>query len=300
MVNKPVIRILQPGDEAPLELFLLSRVESSMFLVGNMRSVGLTDLGQTYHGTYAGAFDAGRIVGVVAHYWNQNLTVQAPAHLDALWKAAVTASGRPIGGLIGPADQVGMVIDALGIWKSNVQLDETEKLYSLELDALMVPSDLASGKVTGRRIEPHDLDLVTRWRVAYAIEALGEDDSPQLRERSRISLERSLKEQRTWVLQTKGEPVACGSFNTAIKEAIQVGGVWTPPELRGRGYGRAVVAASLMDARAEGVSKAILFTGEGNIPAQKAYEALGFRHIGAYRILLLRSPLDYLTRVDEE
>ncbi len=300
MVNEPVIRILQPGDEAALEDFLLSRVESSMFLIGNMRSVGLTDLGQTYHGTYAGAFEAGKIVGVVAHYWNQNLTVQAPAHLDALWTAAVTASGRPIGGLIGPADQVGMIKDTLGIGKSNVQLDETEKLYSLELDALMVPPDLTSCKVTGRRIEPRDLDLVTRWRVAYGIEALGEDDSLQLYERSRRSVERTLKEQRTWVLEMKGEPVACSSFNTAIKEAVQVGGVWTPPKLRSRGYGRAAVAASLLDARAEGVSKAILFTGEGNIPAQKAYEALGFRHIGAYRILLLKSPLEYLDQSDED
>ena len=36
---------------------------------------------------------------------------------------------------------------------------------------------------------------------------------------------------------------------------------------------------------------AILFTGRGNIPAQKAYEALGFEHIGAYRLVLLRPPV---------
>ena len=54
---------------------------------------------------------------------------------------------------------------------------------------------------------------------------------------------------------------------------------------------RAVVAASLVHARAEGKQFAVLFTGEQNIPAQKAYEALGFRHIGDYRILLLREPL---------
>jgi predicted GNAT family acetyltransferase len=47
----------------------------------------------------------------------------------------------------------------------------------------------------------------------------------------------------------------------------------------------------LLDARTEGVKKGILFTGEDNIAAQRAYEALGFRCIGDYSIMLLRSPL---------
>jgi predicted GNAT family acetyltransferase len=291
-MKRPTIRILRPGDEAAVEAFLLPRVEASMFLIGNLRSRGFTDSGQAYEGTYAGAFEAGRIVGIVAHYWNQVLVFQASAHLEALWRAAIRTSGRPIGGLIGPSDQVDVVKETLDVAESNLQMDETEKLYSLKLDELIVPGDLDSGVVQGRRMEPQDLELLTRWRVAYALEALGEEDTPRLRERTRASMERSLKEQRTWVLEHRGEPVACSSFNTAIKEAVQIGGVWTPPELRSRGYGRAVVAASLLDARAEGVTTAILFTPEDNIPAQKAYEALGFRHIDSYRIVLFRSPLE--------
>lgn len=291
-MKTPAIRILQPGDEAALEAFLLPRIDSSMFLIGNMRSAGLIDRGQPYEGTYAAAFEDGQIVGVTAHYWNQNLTLQAPVHLDALWRAAVEASGRSIKGWIGPNEQVSAAAGAFDVDDSNIQMDETEKLYSLKLDDLLVPDGLRSGKVSGRQIERRDLELVTEWRVAYSVETLGDEDSPRLWEKSRASIERSLKEQNTWVLEKQGQPVASSSFNTAIKEAVQVGGVWTPPELRSRGYGRAAVAASLLDARAEGVTKAILFTGEDNIAAQKAYEALGFRHIGDYRIMLLRSPLE--------
>lgn len=290
-MDVPVIRILQPGDEAALEAFLLPRVESSMFLIANRRSAGLVDRGRPYEGTYVAAFEGGTIVGVVAHYWNQNLVLQAPAHLDALWLAAVAASKRPVKGLIGPDEQVSAVKEVLDVDDSHLQLDETEKLYSLELDGLIEPDILSSGRVGGRRIEPRDLELVTDWRVAYSIEALGEQDSPQLRESCRASVERSLEEGRTWVLQDRGELVACTSFNAVIEEAVQVGGVWTPPELRGRGYGRAVVAVSLLDARSGTAEKAILFTGESNIAAQRAYTALGFRHIGDYRILLLRSSL---------
>jgi predicted GNAT family acetyltransferase len=89
-----------------------------------------------------------------------------------------------------------------------------------------------------------------------------------------------------------GEPVATSAFNTAIREAVQVGGVYAPPAQRGRGYARAVVAASLLSARAEGTQKGILFTGLGNLPAQKAYRSLGFRCVGDYRILLLRTPVE--------
>jgi hypothetical protein len=103
-----IIRILKPGDELALEAFLLPQVESSMFLIGNMRAAGLADHGQTYQGTYTAKLEGGKIVGVVAHYWNQNLVLQATVDLVALCAEAVRGSGRPIRGLIGPGDQVGV------------------------------------------------------------------------------------------------------------------------------------------------------------------------------------------------
>ena len=100
------IRILVPDDRVTLEAFLLQRVESSMFLIGNMRAAGLVDGGQIYEGTYAAAFEGPEIVGAVAHFWNGMLIFQAPAHLDALWRAATRISGRHIKGLAGPGEQV--------------------------------------------------------------------------------------------------------------------------------------------------------------------------------------------------
>ncbi len=101
---------------------------------------------------------------------------------------------------------------------------------------------------------------------------------------------------RTWILETDGEPVASSSFNAVVnlsdhKSVVQVGGVWTPPEYRSRGYGRAAVAASLLDAQAESARQAILFTADDNLPAQKAYLAIGFHRIGTYRLTILNKPL---------
>jgi RimJ/RimL family protein N-acetyltransferase len=286
------IRLLQPGDEAALEAFLLPRVESSMFLIGNLRFSGLVDRGQPYEGTYVAAFENDDVVGAVAHFWNGNLAFQAPVHLAALWQAAVQASGRPIHGLLGPNGQVGAVHRALDLHGAQIQVDEVENLYSLNLADLVVPEPLRSGRVTGRLVEPRDLALLTEWRVGFSTESLGEEDGPDLQARSRIAAERVIRERRCWLLEDGDRPVSTSAFNTSFEEAVQVGGVWTPPELRRRGYARAVVAASLLDARAQGVGKGVLFTGLDNIPAQKAYLALGFRHIGDYRLTLLRSPVD--------
>ncbi len=291
-MDQITIRILQPGDEAVLEAFLLPRIETSMFLVGNMRSAGLRDEGQRYGGTYAAAFKGNQIVGVVAHYWNGNLVLQAPAHLHSLWQEAVRASRRAIQGLIGPSVQVEPAKAALQIDESVVQMDETENLYSLQLTDLLVPEPLQSGSLQGRRAERRDMAYLTEWTVAYSVEALGDEDTPALAERVRESVRQTIAERNTWVLEAADRPVACSSFNTAIQEAVQVGGVYTPPELRRRGYGRAAVAASLLDARAEGATAAILFTGVNNLAARKAYTALGFQHVGDYRLVLLHTPLE--------
>ena len=282
------VRILSRGDEELLEAFLLPRISTSMFLLGNMRHGGLADHGQRYQGTYAAAFEGDQIGGVVAHFWNGNLVLQAPRYMEALQLAAVAASGRDVEGIIGPGEQVDLCKSLLDIRDRQVQLDETEKLYALVLKDLRVPEALIAGQLQGRRIQPRDLDLVTGWLVAFSLESLGEEDTPELHALTRENVKSRIGEGNTWILEDSGRPVSTSSFNTSVTEAVQIGGVWTPPELRSRGYGRAAVAASLIDARDEGARMAILFTPQGNLPAQRAYQALGFRHIGEYRLLLLR------------
>jgi RimJ/RimL family protein N-acetyltransferase len=288
------IRLLTQEDKSALEAFLLPRIDSSMFLIGNLRATGLEYRDLPYYGTYAARFDDGKIAGVAAHYWNGNLILQAENGAAELCREAVKASRRPVAGMIGPGAQVESVKRALGLDPAGIQMDETENLYRLDLIALTVPDLLSSGAAKARPAEPGDLDLLAEWRVEFSMEGLGAQDGPALRRECRESIGRSIRERRTWILEAEGKPASTSSFNSAVREAVQVGGVWTPPPLRRRGYARAVVAASLLSARADGVQKGILFTGRSNLPAQKAYAALGFRHAGDYRVLLLRLPMNIM------
>jgi len=281
-----MIRQLRTGDEKALEDYLLPRIDSSMFLLGNMRSSGLEYRPQPYHGFYAGEFEGGKIIGAAACFWNGNLIFQAGKNLDTLWKTAAQGFGKEIKGLIGPNDQVSEVLAANEFNHRKKQLDETENLYSLNLEDLIVPEALISSSLQGREAVKSDLEMLTAWRVGYSLETLGDTESDDLYESCRESLKRGLNDRSIWVLEVSGRLVSMTGFNIMMKESVQVGGVYTPPNLRSSGFGRAAVAASLLDAKSRGVEKAVLFTSARNTPAQKAYKALGFRRIGKYRLVL--------------
>jgi len=288
------VRRLGPGDEAALEAFLRPRLASSMFLLSNMRQAGLVDTGARFSGTYAGAYEDGALVGVVAHYWLGNLIPQAPGCAGTLWRAAVAASGRPVLGVVGPADQAAAIIAALEAEAAAAgqalerRIDKVERLYTLPLEHMIVPEGLRSGRVVARRALEADLDAIAAFQVAFDVEALGEESSPELEAANRDASARGIAAGTVWVAEAGGVPVATTAFNAAIGEAVQVGGVYTPPALRGRGYARCAVAASLLAARDAGVALGVLFTGEDNVAAQRAYQALGFEHIGGWRLMLLR------------
>jgi uncharacterized protein len=285
--SQPTIRIVHPGDQPALEVFLQQRLQTSLFLLSNMRQAGLVDTGQSFEGTYAAAFEDETVAGVAALFWNGSLIYQAPKYLPALQEAVRIATDRPIKTLLGPADQVAAGLDALGA-SVRVHVDDPQVLFGLRLADLAVPELLRTGAVHARVLTAADTPVLARWRAASRMESFLEPDTPELWAEARDSVERYLASQRQWVLEAGGKLVSTCTFNAEIREVVQVGGVYTPPEARGSGYARAVVAAALLDARAEGAGDAILFTDDDNQAAQKAYRAIGFRPIGDYRIVLVQ------------
>jgi len=295
-MTRDSFKILGPGDEYALKRFLSPRLESSLFLYSNMLAAGLEDTGAAYSGTYAAAFEGSRIVAVVGHFWNETVVLQAPKHGLGLMKLAQQHCDRPLKRLIGPDEQVSAAIRNLELSSANLQLDEPEKLYSLDLYSLVIPDLLAGKRVSARRILAEDEDLVTGWRAGYFREMHLAPDNDELKKTVRRRVRTEVAAGMTWILEIAGRPVSCTSFNANVQDEgiasiVQVGGVYTLPERRGRGYARAVVAASLIDARSEGFQKSVLFTGIRNMPAQKAYEALGYSLIGSYRITILRDSI---------
>jgi GNAT superfamily N-acetyltransferase len=283
------LRLLSGADAAVLDRFLAGHRDSSMLLRANARLAGLDYRGEKCQAVYAAAFRDGRdavMVGVAAHCWNGSLLMQAPEHPAELARVCVEWSGRQVTGLLGPRDQVRQARTALGLADAAAALEGDESLYALDLSELAIPVALSSGLVACRPPREQERATLHAWRAAYDIETLGATDSPQLRQRSAEFLDAQIAAANAWVAVADGEPVSLSAFNASLPDIVQLGGIYTPPPLRGRGYARAVVAASLVAARQRGAARAVLFT--GNPSAVRSYEALGFRRVGDYSLVLFR------------
>ena len=260
-----------------------------MFLRSNARSAGLTDRGQPMQATYVAALEGGRIAGVAAHCWNGMVLVQAPegGHAAAAALEAVRRSGRTVTGFSGPWDQVVAAREALGLGAAPAAKNSRDELYVLDLARLVVPPELASGALRCRHPAATELELLVDWRVRFAVEALGATDGPDLRQASADDVRLQHGRGTDWLLLAGAAPVSYSVFNAMLADIVQIGGVWTPAELRGRGYARSVVAGSLLAARKQGIARAVLFADPANAAARRAYLFLGFRIVGDYGLVLL-------------
>ena len=85
--------------------------------------------------------------------------------------------------------------------------------------------------------------------------------------------------------EANGEPVAMAGLTRPDAGMVRVIAVYTPPHLRGRGYGGAVTAAVTRAALEAGAEDVVLFTDLANPISNRLYQRLGFelRQTNSYR-----------------
>ncbi|MEP1330196.1 GNAT family N-acetyltransferase [Pseudophaeobacter sp.] len=274
------------ADLPAVRAFLASRLTTSMFLSSNLRDQGLSTGYSGHPGDHGKSMTLwlsealGEITNVIGYAAAGYVVFEAPTLTPAQYPMIRAAlSGRHLLGLNGAEDQVAHLMAALDLPCHEAVMDEAEPHYRLLLSDLRLPG----GPGQLRAATGDDLGLLTEWRMASEIEILGARDSAENRDRAAESLQELLAADRLRVLERDGVSVAMTNFNAALPAIVQVGGVYTPPQLRGQGYARQAVALHLAEARKTGISEAILFA--ANPAAARAYEAIGFARIGSYRIV---------------
>jgi GNAT superfamily N-acetyltransferase len=279
------VRRLDEVDRPLLDAFLLAHADTSLFLRSNLVAAGMIDEGRPLQATYAGAFEDDALVAVVAHCWNRSLLLQAPRYLADTARGAIALSGRRVQGAVGPWSQLCELRRVPDFAERVPSFVSEDHLYAVALVDLVRPAALDAPDVACRRSRDADVDLLVEWRIAYAAETLHATPGTPLHDEARTDMERHHALGTAFVLEHAGRPVSVSTFNAQLPDVVQIGGVFTPPVLRGHGYGRAVVAGSLLVAAAAGVARAVLFTGRDNVAAQRAYAAIGFRRIGDYGLV---------------
>jgi uncharacterized protein len=202
---------------------------------------------------------------------------QSPAALAALVEAVTT---EELPGVVGAMPEVEKFAEA---WSRHTgvaaRTQMRQGIYSLE-QVLPPPSAPGSARVATE----DDRERAVRWWIDFADEVLHEGGPG--RERAAASVDHRLSSPSAGMLlwEDGGEPVSIAGWGGPTPNGIRIGPVYTPPELRGRGYATALTAElsqRLLDGRLfEGGRRfCFLYTDLANPTSNAIYERIGYRQV---------------------
>ena len=116
-----------------------------------------------------------------------------------------------------------------------------------------------------------DAPLLREWLNAFRAEATPRD--PPV---SREEIDRAAAGGRYMFWIVNGEPVSMAAVARSLRGSLAIGGVYTPPELRARGYAGSATAALCQRAFAEGKRFVTLYTDLANPFSNRCYAKIGF------------------------
>ncbi len=268
-----------PSDQAAIEAFLAPHAPFAMFPLNNLAHYGMAG-GSDYAVTCWLARHDGQITDVMTLCDNG---IAMPFLPSADYAGAVAAMGdRPLSGVIGPRAQV-RGIEALGFADAPRTLDHDEPHFLLALDQMLVPD----GPGVLCPLEDASEAVIKAWMLDYQLGAL---NTPEAEAQSAVesSYANYVVRDSHRVLMEDDTPLAMTGFNAQLPDIVQIGGVYTPPDLRGRGYARRALALHLAEAAGRGVTRGTLFSASD--AAARAYRAIGFERIGDWTLLLFDGP----------
>ncbi len=278
-----MIREQGPEDQTEIEAILTQQIDQAMFPLSSLR----------IHGLKSGDFASPHEHSLRIWRLGDSLVALTRAgmlmpYLDAapdLSDLHRALAGRTLTGIISPATSARPVIAALGLDRLPANVDRDEPGFALDL-ARLVPPDTPD--LTLIRPDRTHGSLLADWRASYLAEVMG-TPADEARAKAAADIDSYLARNSHRLLLHHGSPVALTGFNAILPEIVQIGGVYTPPGLRGRGHARGAVALHLAEARASGATRAVLFAASD--AAARAYRAIGFQRAQDFTLFLLATPV---------
>jgi predicted GNAT family acetyltransferase len=187
---------------------------------------------------------------------------------------ALAARGAELPGVTGPVDAARAFAER---WSRarGVTATVTMQQGLYELTKVKPPDPMAPGALRLARTE--DVDRVASWMAGFAEDArLPAHEHEPLRK----SAAGRVAGGGLFMWEHAGAVVSMASLQGATPHGIRVSFVYTPPELRGRGYASACVAAVSERALASGKRFCTLYTDLANPTSNSIYQRVGYRRIG--------------------
>ena len=224
--------------------------------------------------------DGGEVVAAALRTPPYNLILAQPRSAPALAALAEAVAGEELPGVTGTEPEVEEFAE---LWSRHSgvagRVNMRQGVYALEQ---VEPLSAVPG--SARVATDDDRVLALRWWIAFGEEALHEGGPG--RERAEASVDHKLSSPTSGLLlwEDGGEPVSVAGWGGPTPNGIRVGPVYTPPELRGRGYATALTAElsqRLLDGRLyEGGRRfCFLYTDLANQTSNAIYERIGYRRV---------------------
>jgi predicted GNAT family acetyltransferase len=214
--------------------------------------------------------DGGDVVGAAMQTPPHNLIVARPQRAEAL-DALAASIGDDLPGVTGARPEAEIFAE---LWaartRTRPRVEFEQRIYAL---TKVVPPRPAPG--FAREARRSERSLLLGWFRDFTAEALHdpEPDEERLAANVDVRLDGTGAGLLVW---DDGEPVSLAGWGGRTPNGIRIGPVYTPPELRGRGYASAVVAA-LSEARlAAGSRFCFLYTDLANPTSNRIYADVGY------------------------
>lgn len=266
-----MIRLLTAQDRAQTVDFLSGAPHFNLYMLGNIEKLGFDQAICEFWGDMVPTAQGEVLRGVLNRYMN-GWTVYGRTATD--WAGLGHILDQHPAGAQRLQDNPGG-IDSLLPYLQRYRAAKTEIEEVMDLQPANFQPVAAPTGVSVRRATLADRAALIAF---YA-------DAEQMR-RSAAGIERPLHDTRVWVAEVEGALVATALTNAETSNLAMIGGVYTPPAQRGRGFSQAVCSALCADLMADQKQPVLYWITPA---AGSIYRKLGFRATGQWRSVWLHS-----------
>lgn len=188
---------------------------------------------------------------------------------------AVFKKGIPLGGVVGPKESSTMFSD---IWVEltggSSQIAMHQGVYELTkvLEPKFIEGEMIVATTDNKKI-------VRDFTLGFIKECFPNDSSPE--DRAKEVADRHIENGTLFLWKTsEGEIVSMASKNRESKNAATISLVYTPRNLRGKGFASCIVAKLSEKLLLDGKKKCNLFTDLTNPTSNSIYQKIGYKFLG--------------------
>ncbi len=270
-------KFTDPGDFLSRTVNFRAQNEVTTQMIGRAAQACLDGRGSQYEycNWWVVQNEAREVIGLMMHTSPLNLVLSdMPENVIANCVDTVLQDDPDFSGVNAPQKLAKLFIEKFQAKEAqNNRFSLGISLHSYVLGKLRKP-DFSSG--IARVAVEQDFEIVRRWRQAFIVET--EIDTIDNDELTR----KAIGSNRIYIWENEGTPVSMASFTpfveTPASKITSIGGVYTPPDQRKRGYASSIVAFLSEFLIDQGLT-VMLYTDAKNPTSNKIYIDLGFEYV---------------------